>query len=189
MRDIIHTVQKEIQLLEKEFAGNAPMNILLVHMQEKGISEQQVGIAIDELINKNIIKEVSEGYFRSSINGHSGDIMNKKVNVNNQKIVKCNKEQAEFRNLVNRYKSRLMGKIITHRGVEIEIAGAGNQAFRYKIAVAGLSDKEPVEHPVMYLDWDDTALQDDIVPAVHEILGMESVPQQAPITLGNFGGK
>lgn len=75
----------------------------------------------------------------------------------------CTAEQVEFAELVQRNKSKIFDadEVLKHRGAEVLFGGAGPKAFRYKMAIAGYSDKEEVEEVVMYLDWDDSALYDE----------------------------
>ena len=102
-----------------------------------------------------------------------GDKMNGTVK---EIIDNCTEEQLNFRKLVNNPKNKatLFAKDVplTHRGVEIKFGGCGPKAFRYIIAIGGMSDKEEIEEVPMYLDWDDTALE-DIVPQVEAILGVK----------------
>lgn len=104
------------------------------------------------------------------------------------KVVECNEAQEEFKQLCLEHKDELIGKIITHRGVQIKIGGAGNSTLMYYIAVKGLSDKKEVEYPKLFLDWDDTALEEDIVPQVHSILGAIE-PVQETINIADMCGK
>jgi replicative DNA helicase Mcm len=58
-------VSEEIKLLEEEYAGNAPMNVLLSNMSEKyGVSEDKTEQIVRNLVRKGIIYEPSHGYFR-----------------------------------------------------------------------------------------------------------------------------
>lgn len=81
----------------------------------------------------------------------------------NKKQLNLTPEQENFRKLVQAKRGDIYdaNKVLIHRGAQVLFAGCGPQAFRYKIAVSGFSDKEPVEYPVMYLDWDDSALYDE----------------------------
>lgn len=192
MRDINQKVLEEIKSLEVEYPGNVPMSILLLNMKEKGIPESKVGVALDTLINKNIVREVSKGYFSVSINGKSRGVnMNKNVN-------QLTKEQNDFRTLVCNNKSKIYkaqeeAPFLTHRGVQIAFGGCGEQAFRYKVALdLGLSDKEPIENVVLYLDWNDSALYDEggIASQLKELLEEQAVQNVAlkPIKI-SIGGK
>ena len=101
-------------------------------------------------------------------------------------VANCTEEQLEFRNLVNKNKAKLFAEdvALTHRGVEIKFGGSGPKAFRYLIAIANMSDKEEIEEVPMYLDWDDTALE-DIVPQIEAILGVKkSETKIKPIIIG-----
>lgn len=104
------------------------------------------------------------------------------------KVVECNESQQEFKELCLENKDKLIGKIITHRGIQIKIGGAGDSTLMYYIAVKGLSDKKEVEFTKFFLDWDDTALEDDIVPQVQSILG-EIEPVQETINFAELCGK
>ena len=64
-RDKIQRVTEEIALLEKEYAGNAPLNVLISNMNEKyGISEDKVESIVRNLRQKGVIYEPNTGYFR-----------------------------------------------------------------------------------------------------------------------------
>ncbi len=64
-RDKIQTVTEEIKLLEEEFAGNAPLNVLLSNMSEKhGVSEDKTEQIVKNLVQKGVIYQPSNGYFR-----------------------------------------------------------------------------------------------------------------------------
>jgi replicative DNA helicase Mcm len=64
-RDKMQRVSEEIKLLEEEYAGNAPMNVLLSNMSEKyGVSEDKTEQIVRNLVRKGIIYEPSHGYFR-----------------------------------------------------------------------------------------------------------------------------
>ncbi len=64
-RDKIQRVTEEIALLEEEFAGNAPMNMLVSNMNEKyGVSEDKVESIVRNLRQKGVIYEPNPGYFR-----------------------------------------------------------------------------------------------------------------------------
>ena len=114
-----------------------------------------------------------------------------------KKVVECTPEQRAFANSVCKnkgviYDAQKAGTVFTHRGNQILFAGAGDDALRYKIAVAGLSDKNPVEFPVLYLDWDDSALYDEggLADQIKPILNQSSQPTIAPtITATAVGGK
>ncbi|MBO6123078.1 MAG: minichromosome maintenance protein MCM [Methanobrevibacter sp.] len=64
-RDKIQTVTEEIKLLEEEFAGNAPLNVLLSNMSEKyGVSEDKTEQIVRNLVQKGVIYQPTTGYFR-----------------------------------------------------------------------------------------------------------------------------
>lgn len=193
MRDITQKVLEEIKSLEVEYSGNAPMSILLANMKEQGVPESKVGVALDTLVSKKIVREVAEGYFRVSINGQPRGVNMNKVNKN-----QLTKEQNDFRTLVCNNKSKIYkaqeeAPFLTHRGVQIAFGGCGEQAFRYKVALdLGLSDKEPVENVVLYLDWNDSALYDEggIASQLKELLEEQAVQNVAlrPVKI-SIGGK
>ncbi len=64
-RDKIQTVTEEIKLLEEEFAGNAPLNVLLSNMSDKyGVSEDKTEQIVRNLVQKGVIYQPTTGYFR-----------------------------------------------------------------------------------------------------------------------------
>ena len=64
-RDKIQRVTEEIALLEEEYAGNAPLNILISNMNEKyGLSEEKVVSIIRNLQQKGVIYEPDNGYYK-----------------------------------------------------------------------------------------------------------------------------
>ena len=64
-RDKIQRVTEEIKLLEEEFAGDAPLNVLLSNMNEKyGVSEDKTEQIVRNLKQKGVIYEPNTGYFR-----------------------------------------------------------------------------------------------------------------------------
>ena len=64
-RDKIQRVTDEIRLLEEEYAGDAPLNVLLSNMSEKyGVSEDKTEQIIRNLIQKGVIYQPTTGYFR-----------------------------------------------------------------------------------------------------------------------------
>ena len=64
-RDKIQRVTEEIKLLEEEFSGNAPLNVLLSNMSEKyNVSEDKTEQIIRNLVQKGVIYEPTNGYFR-----------------------------------------------------------------------------------------------------------------------------
>ena len=128
------------------------------------------------------ISELPKEFKKVTYNNNRGD----KVTTTKEVIENCTPEQLEFRELVNKNKSRLFAEDVplTHRGVEIKFGGCGPKAFRYLIAIANMSDKDEIEEVPMYLDWDDTALE-DIVPQIEAILGIKkSQTKIAPIIVG-----
>ncbi|MGX8694198.1 MAG: minichromosome maintenance protein MCM, partial [Methanobrevibacter sp.] len=64
-REKMQRVTEEIALLEEEYAGDAPLNILKSNMNEKyGMSEEKVETIVRNLQQKGIIYEPSSGYYR-----------------------------------------------------------------------------------------------------------------------------
>ena len=64
-RDKIQRVTDEIKYLEEEYAGNAPLNVLLSNMSDKyGVSEDKTEQIVRNLIQKGVIYEPTNGYFR-----------------------------------------------------------------------------------------------------------------------------
>lgn len=64
-RDKIQKVTEEIKLLEEEYAGNAPLNVLISNMSDKyGVSEEKTEEIIRNLVQKGVIYQPSTGYFR-----------------------------------------------------------------------------------------------------------------------------
>lgn len=64
-RDKIQRVTDEIKLLEEEYAGNAPLNVLLSNMSDKyGVSEDKTEQIIRNLVQKGVIYQPTTGYFR-----------------------------------------------------------------------------------------------------------------------------
>ena len=64
-RDKIQRVTEEIALLEEEYAGNAPLNILISNMNEKyGVSQEKVESIVRNLQQKGVIYEPDTGYFK-----------------------------------------------------------------------------------------------------------------------------
>ena len=64
-RDKIQRVTDEIKLLEEEYAGDAPLNVLLSNMNDKyGVSEDKTEQILRNLIQKGVIYEPRHGYFR-----------------------------------------------------------------------------------------------------------------------------
>ena len=64
-RDKIQKVTEEIKLLEEEFAGDAPLNVLLSNMSDKyGVSEDKTEQIVRNLKQKGVIYEPNTGYYR-----------------------------------------------------------------------------------------------------------------------------
>ena len=66
-RDKIQRVTEEIKLLEEEFAGQAPLDVLLSNMSEKyGVSEDKTEQILRNLVHKGVIYQPTHGYFRQA---------------------------------------------------------------------------------------------------------------------------
>ncbi len=64
-RDKIQRVTEEIKLLEEEYAGNAPLNVLISNMSDKyGVSEDKTEQIVRNLVQKGVIYQPTTGYFR-----------------------------------------------------------------------------------------------------------------------------
>ncbi len=64
-RDKIQRVTEEIKLLEEEYAGQAPLNVLISNMSEKyNVSEDKTEQIVKNLIQKGVIYQPTTGYFR-----------------------------------------------------------------------------------------------------------------------------
>ncbi|WP_407392716.1 minichromosome maintenance protein MCM [Methanobrevibacter sp.] len=64
-RDKIQRVTDEIKLLEEEYAGQAPLNVLISNMSEKyGVSEDKTEQIVRNLVQKGVIYQPTTGYFR-----------------------------------------------------------------------------------------------------------------------------
>ena len=64
-RDKIQSVTEEIKLLEEEYAGQAPLNVLLSNMSEKhGVSEDKTEQIVNNLVQKGVIYQPTTGYFK-----------------------------------------------------------------------------------------------------------------------------
>lgn len=64
-RDKIQRVTEEIKLLEEEYAGDAPLNMLISNMSDKyNVSEDKTEQIVRNLVQKGVIYEPRTGYFR-----------------------------------------------------------------------------------------------------------------------------
>ena len=64
-RDKIQVVTAEIKLLEEEYAGDAPLNVLISNMSEKhGVSEEKTEEILRKLVQKGVIYTPAHGYYR-----------------------------------------------------------------------------------------------------------------------------
>lgn len=64
-RDKIQRVTEEIKLLEEEFAGEAPLNVLISNMSDKyGVSEDKTEQIVNNLVQKGVIYQPTTGYFK-----------------------------------------------------------------------------------------------------------------------------
>ena len=64
-RDKIQRVTEEIKLLQEEFAGDAPLNVLISNMSEKyNVSEEKTEQIVRNLVSKGVIYQPTHGYFR-----------------------------------------------------------------------------------------------------------------------------
>ena len=64
-RDKIQRVTEEIKLLEEEFGGDAPLNVLISNMSDKyGVSQDKTEQIVKNLIQKGVIYQPTTGYFR-----------------------------------------------------------------------------------------------------------------------------
>ena len=64
-RDKIQRVTEEIKLLQEEFAGDAPLNVLISNMSEKyNVSEEKTEQIVRNLVSKGVIYQPAHGYFR-----------------------------------------------------------------------------------------------------------------------------
>ena len=64
-RDKIQRVSEEIKLLEEEYAGNAPLNVLISNMSEKyGVSEDKTEQIVRNLVQKGVLYQPTTGYFK-----------------------------------------------------------------------------------------------------------------------------
>lgn len=133
-----------------------------------GVSAPAVEIILENLTQLGMVQPVDGKYTLTTAPvpvQNEGDIMQTVQTQTSKKTeeLTLTPEQAEFRKLVQNKRGDIYdaNKVLIHRGAQILFAGCGKKAFRYKIAVSGFSDKEPIEYPVMYLDWDDSALYDE----------------------------
>ena len=64
-RDKIQKVTEEIELLQEEYAGNAPLNVLITNMADKyDVGQEKVEEIVRSLRQKGVIYEPSHGQFR-----------------------------------------------------------------------------------------------------------------------------
>ena len=64
-RDKLQRIISEIELLEEEYAGQAPMNVLISNMSDKyDISEEKVDEMVRNLKHKGVIYEPTNGYLK-----------------------------------------------------------------------------------------------------------------------------
>ncbi len=64
-RDKIQKVTEEIELLQEEYAGNAPLNVLITNMAEKyDVGQEKVEEIVRSLRQKGVIYEPTHGQFR-----------------------------------------------------------------------------------------------------------------------------
>ena len=64
-RDKIQKVTEEIINLQEEFAGDAPLNVLISNMSEKyGVSEDKTRQIVRNLDQKGVIYQPTTGYLR-----------------------------------------------------------------------------------------------------------------------------
>ena len=64
-RDKIQTVTEEIKRLQEEYAGNAPLNVLISNMADNfGVSEDKTEQIVRNLVQKGVIYQPTTGYFR-----------------------------------------------------------------------------------------------------------------------------
>lgn len=176
-----------------------------------GLSPNAVKIGVKGLINSGIVSINPQGYYsilsgtnevfkNNTFKNKKGDKMNSRnLRTTRGKFsispkLNCTPEQEQFGILVQENKGAIFDAevILEHRGAQIVFAGAGNQAFMYRIGISGYSDKEEIEMPSMYLDWDDTALYDEggIADQIREILGASTPkPTIAPAITAQAVGK
>ena len=64
-RDKMQRITEEVAMLEEEFAGTAPLNVLISNMIDKyDISEDKVENIVRNLKQKGILYEPSAGYLK-----------------------------------------------------------------------------------------------------------------------------
>ncbi|SEK89611.1 replicative DNA helicase Mcm [Methanobrevibacter gottschalkii] len=64
-RDKIQRVTEEIKQLEEEYAGQAPLNVLISNMSDKyGVSEDKTEQIVKNLVQKGVIYQPVNGYFK-----------------------------------------------------------------------------------------------------------------------------
>jgi replicative DNA helicase Mcm len=64
-RDKIQRVTEEITLLEEEYGGDAPLNVLISNMSDKyGVSQDKTEEIVRKLVQKGVIYEPATGYYR-----------------------------------------------------------------------------------------------------------------------------
>ena len=64
-RDKIQRVTEEIKLLEEEYGGTAPLNVLISNMSDKySVSEDKTEQIVRNLVQKGVIYQPTTGYFR-----------------------------------------------------------------------------------------------------------------------------
>lgn len=66
MRDLLQFIIEDIKELEENFNGYAPVNILLLDLEDAGYNDiNTIKNGINELMNKKIIEKIDEEYYRS----------------------------------------------------------------------------------------------------------------------------
>ena len=64
-RDLYHAVKQEVRSLESEYHGLAPINILLVDLEDS-YSKNEILNGINDLVNNNVINRTDDKqYLRS----------------------------------------------------------------------------------------------------------------------------
>ena len=64
-RDKLQRIISEIEILEEEYAGQAPMNVLVSNMSDKyDMSEEKVDEMVRNLKHKGVIYEPTNGYLK-----------------------------------------------------------------------------------------------------------------------------